>query len=91
MVELFKNILFYWNDEKNQRSKLQQAYFAVVILLAVVAGVITLFSPAIGQHVMIVAAGFAAVYIVNAIAWTLLEGVIIRKISTLRRTDRRKK
>lgn len=91
MIELFKQVLFYWNDEKNQRSKLQQAYFATIIVLALTAGLITLLSPIVGQHIMIVAAGFAGVYLVNAIAWTLLDGIVIRKIDTLKRTERRKK
>ena len=91
MIELFKRVLFYWNDEKNQRSKLQQAYFATIILLVLVAGLMTLFSPTLGQHIMIVAAGFAGVYLVNAVAWALLDGLAIRKIDTLKRTERRKK
>ena len=90
MIELFKTVLFDWNGNKNQRIKLQQAYFAIIILLAMFAGVITLFSPSIGQHIMIVAAGFAGVYIVNGIIWTLLEGIIIRRVDDLKRSEKRK-
>lgn len=91
MIELFKNVLFDWNNDKNQRSKLQQAYFAIIIVLAMFAGVITLFSPSVGQHIMIIAAGFAGVYVVNGVVWTLLEGIVIRRLDTIKRTTNRKK
>ena len=91
MFELLKNILFQWSEEKNQRSKLQQAYFATIILLVMVAGLATLFSPTLGQHIMILAAGLAAMYLVNAVAWALLDGLLIRKLDMVKRTDRRKK
>ena len=91
MFELLKNILFQWSEEKNQRSKLQQAYFALIVVLAMTAGFITLLSPSIGQHLMIIAAGFAAVYLINAVAWVLLEGIVICRLDDVKRTARRKK
>ena len=91
MIDVFKRALYYWNDEKNQRAKLQQAYFATIILLVMAAGLTTLFSPTLGQHIMILAAGLAAMYLVNAVAWALLDGLLIRKLDVVKRTDRRKK
>ena len=55
------------------------------------AGLTTLFSPTLGQHIMILAAGLAAMYLVNAVAWALLDGLLIRKLDMVKRTDRRKK
>lgn len=76
MFELFKQFLIEWNANKNQRTKLQQAYFLVIVLLAVVAGFLSLLNGEFGRLLMIIAAFIAAVYLVNGVIWALLDAFV---------------
>jgi hypothetical protein len=76
MFLLFKQFLTEWNSNKNQRTKLQQAYFLIIISLAVVAGFLSLLNSDFGRVLMIIAAFTAVVYIFNGVAWALLDAFI---------------
>lgn len=76
MISLFKQFLVEWNSGKNQRAKLQQAYFLTIILLAVVAGFLSLISGDFGRALMLIAALIAVVYVINGVAWALLDAFI---------------
>lgn len=76
MVNLLKQFLIEWNSGKNQRTKLQQAYFLIIILLAVAAGFLSLLNGDFGRLLMIIAAFVAAVYICNGVAWALLDAFV---------------
>lgn len=83
MVSLIKQILATWNAEKNERLKMQQAYFTIVIILAVVSGLVTLINVSIGRSIIMIAAIFALVYLVNAVSWVIFEMVIAKKLETI--------
>ena len=83
MVSLIKQIITTWNAEKNERLKMQQAYFTIVIILAVVSGLVTLINVSIGRSIVMVAAIFALVYLVNAVSWVIFEMVIAKKLETI--------
>ena len=83
MIHSIKQLLTAWNSEKNERLKMQKAYFALVMILAVVAGLTTLANVSLGQNLVIISAIFALVYVVNAISWVVLDMVIAKKIDTL--------
>lgn len=76
MIQLFKQFLTEWNSGKNQRIKLQQAYFLIIILLAVIAGFLSLLNGDFGRLLMIIAACIAVVYTCNGIAWALLDAFV---------------
>ena len=76
MYSLFKQFLAEWNSGKNQRTKLQQAYFLIVILLAVISGFSSLLNGDFGRTLMLFAAFIAVVYAVNGIAWALLDAFV---------------
>lgn len=83
MVSLIKQIITTWNAEKNERLKMQQAYFTIVIILAVVSGLVTLINVSIGRSIVMIAAIFAFVYLVNAVSWVIFEMVIAKKLETI--------
>lgn len=83
MVSLIKQIITTWNAEKNERLKMQQAYFTIVIILAVVSGLVTLINVSIGRSIIMIAAIFALVYLVNAVSWVIFEMVIAKKLETI--------
>ena len=76
MFLLFKQFLTEWNSYKNQRTKLLQAYFLIIISLAVVAGFLSLLNSDFGRVLMIIAAFTAVIYIFNGVVWALLDAFI---------------
>lgn len=84
MKEVLLDILVKWNKEKGERVKLQNAYFTSVFALAIIAGLVTLISPSTGQTIIIIAAVFSAVYLINAVSWVILEGALINKLSSIK-------
>ena len=76
MYEFIKQSLSSWNYQKDQRRKLQQAYLAVVFIGLVLAGLLTLLNVTQSRLSAMIAAGFAVVYLVNGIAWALLEAFV---------------
>lgn len=83
MVALIIQLLTTWNAERNQRLKLQRAYFMVALLLAVTSGLVTLVHASIGRGLIMTAALFALVYLINAVSWTIFDMIIARKIDQL--------
>ena len=91
MTHPIKEFLITWNSEKNERLKMQRAYFALVILLAVIAGLTTLVNVSIGQNLVIISAIFALVYVVNAVSWMILEMIIAKKVDALSKPTTKKR
>lgn len=90
MYALLKQFLTEWNSEKNQRTKLQQAYFLIIILLAVVAGFLSLLNNDLGRLLMIVAAFIATVYVCNGIIWALLDAFVAPVLPKIERSPAKK-
>lgn len=81
MILVLKQLLLTWNSERNQRLKLQQVYFSLAIVLAIVAGLVTLLNVYVGQVLIIVAAFIGMVYVTNAVSWTVTDMIVAKKIS----------
>ncbi len=91
MVQLITHILINWNRQENQRHKLQQAYFASVMALAMVAGLTTLVNITLGQYIIILAAFLAAVYLTNGLIWALLDAFVVGKVKSLDKKPAKKR
>ena len=95
MYEFIKQSLSSWNYQKDQRRKLQQAYLTVVFIGLVLAGLLTLLNVPQSRLAAMIAAGFAVVYLVNGIAWALLEAFVAPNLpkpeSTASKKTRRQK
>lgn len=94
MVSIFQQILAQWNSDKNQRTKLQRAYFMLVILLTLTAGALAAVNAELSRSVVTAAAFLLAVYTVNGVAWLLLDSLVSPKLPELKtkpeRTSRKK-
>lgn len=85
-MEAFSTLLKEWNRSSNERTKLQHAYLALVVMIVVLAGIITLLNPSLG-HTIVSFAGFLGLaFISNAIVWALLKSFVIDRISVRRST-----
>ena len=95
MYEFIKQSLGDWNRQRDQRRKLQQAYLTVVFIGLVLAGLLTLLNVPQSRLAAMIAAGFAVVYLVNGIAWALLEAFVAPNLpkpkSTTNNKTRRQK
>ena len=91
MIAIIKQLLITWNAEKNQRLKMQRAYFILVILLAVASGLITLVNVAIGRSLIMVGALIALVYIVNGLSWMIFDMIVGKKVDQLTKTTEKKR
>ena len=89
MFLALKEIISDWNSTYGERAKLQHAYLAAGLLGVVLAGLISLLNPEVGQTVLrFCLAGFAIV-VANAIVWALLFSFIISKLPTPKRSLRK--
>lgn len=95
MYKFIKQSLSSWSYQKDQRRKLQQAYLTVVFIGLVLAGLLTLLNVPQSRLAAMIAAGFAVVYLVNGIAWSLLEAFVAPNLpkpeSTTNKKTRRQK
>lgn len=80
MYESLKSSLITWNDTTSDRTKLQHFYIAIAAALLVVAGVIGLLNQSLGQQLLAVAIAAAGIFIVNAVAWALLQSFVLFRL-----------
>ncbi len=91
MITILKQLLTTWNSEKNQRLKLQQAYFTIALTLAVIAGLLTLINVSLGGTILIIAALIAMTYVINGLAWLILDMIVSKKIDQASKATTRKR
>ncbi len=89
MYPLLKQFLTEWNSGKNQRTKLQQAYIMIVILIAIVAGFLSLLNDTLGRNLMFFAAIIAATYVINGVVWALLDAFVAPALPTNSKKSRK--
>jgi len=80
MLEAFILSIDRWKASKNERQKLQHAYLVLVVAIVLVAGVISLFNTGLGHTVVKIALIAGGAFLVNAVAWNLLQSSVISKL-----------
>lgn len=80
MVELIKRGLISWNEQKNQRLKLQQAYVALAIISLTIGGGLILISNSAAHLATSIAGIVGVVFLVNSVAWTVLDAIIAPRL-----------
>jgi len=90
MFESVKEALTSWNTKYSERAKLQHAYIIIAALLLVVAGVVGLMNRELGQNILVISIISAAMFLANAIAWSLLQSALLFRLPR-RNTPARKK
>lgn len=91
MFETIKETLAAWNTKNSERTKLQHAYIVTAALLLVVAGVVGLLNRDLGQNILAVSVVSAAMFLANAVAWSLLQSALLVRLSSIKRAVQRKK
>ena len=85
MFNALYNSLLEWNRTSDDRQKLQHLYLAIAVLSVIVAGIVSLFDNTTGQDLLIIPLGATAVFLLNAVLWSLLESTIIARLSGRRK------
>ena len=78
-----------WNKDNDSRAKLQHAYFIAVIGLVITAGLFSLLNVEFGRQILAFTAVIGAVFIVNAVAWSLLQTFILLRLGATRRPTKK--
>ncbi len=82
MYQLIITSLQEWKSTTDSRTKLQHAYVMAAAALLLAAGIIGLINYNLGQKILFVAILAAAMFVVNAIAWALLQSFVLLRITT---------
>ena len=77
MYKSLKKALQSWNDETNERQKLQHVYVALVIVLVVVAGLVGLVNYQLSQNILMLVFAAAVLFVTNTIVWALLQSLVL--------------
>ena len=77
-----------WNAKYGERQKLQHTYLAMIVILTVIAGLISLLSAKLGHNLMFVVLAAVIAFITNGVIWNLLNSGLLLKLSA---SVRRKK
>ena len=74
-----------WNKQSGERVKLQQAYAVATLALVVLAGLVGLLNSALSDMLLRLTFASAALFIVNAVAWALLDSFLLQRLKTKRK------
>ena len=61
---------------------MQHAYITLAVVLLVVAGVLGLLNEALGQQILAASIAAATIFLVNAVAWALLQSFVLLRVSS---------
>ena len=85
MFNTLYNALLEWNRTTNERQKLQHTYVTIAVVVVVVAGLVSLLDSETGQDMLIVSLAAAGIFLANAVLWSILDSVVIAKLSNRRK------
>lgn len=91
MIESLKTSLALWQAKTSDRAKLQHTYIIVAVGLLIAAGIIGLLNRTLGQNILGISILCAAIFLVNAVVWSLLQSAVLSRISSRRPSPARKK
>ncbi len=70
-----------WNTATDARQKLQHTYLVAALVCVLGAGLTGLVNYELGQKILLAAFLCVAVFLVNAIAWALLQSFVLLRLS----------
>lgn len=85
MFNALYNALLEWYRNSDDRQKLQHTYMVLVVLSVVVAGLVSLVDSQTGQDMLLITAAAGAIFLVNAVVWSLLESTMLARLSGRRK------
>lgn len=80
MYQAIKDSIISWNASTTERQKLQHTYLAVVVLVVITAGLISLFSASFGHRAASIALIAITAFLLNAVVWNLLSSAVISRL-----------
>lgn len=80
MWELCKQIIINWNSEKNQRIKLQQAYFIMALIGLAVAGLMMLFNVSLSHALASISGILLIAMLANGVVWVFVDALVSPKL-----------
>lgn len=89
MIQTLKDMLVQWNDNYNERAKLQHAYIVLSLAGIVVAGLVGLLDYNASRAVLRICFAGLGIFGVNAIAWALLFSLVVNKLPSNKRSSRK--
>ncbi len=60
-----------WNKTTSERTKLQHVYVAIIVVVTVVAGLVSLIHAELGRQVLTLAGIAVVAFLANAVVWAL--------------------
>lgn len=88
MYNSIKKLLINWNESYTEREKLQYGYVTFAFMLIVSAGLIGLINYDLGQQMTAIALLFLAMFVINLVFWTLLQGLVLLRLDKAARTKK---
>lgn len=85
MFNALHNALIEWNRNADDRQKLQHTYFVIVVLSVIVAGIVSLIDNQSGQDILVITLAAAAIFLANAVIWSLVDSTIVSRLSGRRK------
>lgn len=80
MYKIILTYLIEWNENTDERAKLQHIYAFGGAALLVIAGLIGLFNYDLGQFILPIALVAIAIFFINAIVWALLTAFVFLRL-----------
>jgi hypothetical protein len=80
MLESLRTSLTAWNESTSDRRKLQQLYLLAIVVTVLTAGVFALIDYRIGHDILRIAGILVGVFLINTVAWSLLQSIILSRI-----------
>ena len=85
MFNALYNALLEWYRNSDDRQKLQHTYFVLAVFSVLVAGVVSLVDAQSGQDLLFITLAAGAIFLVNAVVWSLLESTLLARLSGRRK------
>jgi uncharacterized membrane protein len=85
MFNTLYNALLEWNRTTNERQKLQHTYAVIAVVVVLIAGLVSLLDSQAGQDLLVVSVVAAGIFLVNAVLFSILDSVVIAKLSNRRK------
>ena len=84
MFESIKESARVWSTKNDDRVKLQHTYLVVAASLLIGAGIIGLINHDLGQNILMIAIISAAMFLVNAVVWSLVQSALLVRLASKR-------
>lgn len=85
MFNALYNALLEWYRNSDDRQKLQHTYMVLTILSVIVAGIVSLVDAQSGQDMLFITIAAGAIFLVNAVVWSLVESTLLARLSGRRK------